>query len=571
MHPDILSMKKLRFPLSLKVSLWLLLNLILLAGAGAALLLTRSGFSWDALVSGSAGNRLQAVASVISAQLSHESPDAHDAVLARFSEAYGVDFALVAVNGYQIAGSGSQDLPAPVRMRIADISGGPFPGFPTFPGRMPGGFPTSRGERMSPLPGKSAPDAKDLAGWPIPTPPPFIFSDPRSDENTADSRQDKMPLTPPPSNEPGATLQKSPPTNQTNARFLIRTRNPVAYWAGIRLSIPGKFPGGPILLMRAHSLGTAALLLDLKPWILGALVTLVFSILFWLPFVRGITRTLRQITQAAGLIAEGNFSARVDEHRTDELGLLGQAVNRMAARLDLLVTGQRRFLGDIAHELGSPLGRMQLGVGILEEQSPPALQAAVANVREEVQQMAALVHELLALTKANFQSRSTALASVELTPLVTNVITRENASGFVSVDIPAQLAVRADPDLLARALGNLVRNSLRYARPDAASAKITIKASLSPSDATNLSLQLNVLLLVEDEGPGVPPEALARLGEPFYRPESARTRETGGVGLGLAIVHRAVEACQGTVHFANRSPHGFRAEIRLAQADFTHS
>jgi two-component system sensor histidine kinase CpxA len=76
----------------------------------------------------------------------------------------------------------------------------------------------------------------------------------------------------------------------------------------------------------------------------------------------------------------------------------------------------------------------------------------------------------------------------------------------------------------------------------------------------------DVSVTVEDDGPGVPPEALARLGEPFYRPETARTRETGGAGLGLAIVRSSITACGGEVHFSNRLPRGFRVELRLAAA-----
>ncbi|MES1166376.1 MAG: ATP-binding protein, partial [Pseudomonadota bacterium] len=72
-----------------------------------------------------------------------------------------------------------------------------------------------------------------------------------------------------------------------------------------------------------------------------------------------------------------------------------------------------------------------------------------------------------------------------------------------------------------------------------------------------------VVLTVTDAGPGVPAGAMARLGEPFYRPEEARTRETGGAGLGLAIVKSSVEACRGRVSFRNLAPRGFAAEIRL--------
>jgi two-component system sensor histidine kinase CpxA len=129
------------------------------------------------------------------------------------------------------------------------------------------------------------------------------------------------------------------------------------------------------------------------------------------------------------------------------------------------------------------------------------------------------------------------------------------AADAVALDLPAGLAVRADADLLARAIGNLLRNALRYAGRDAA---ITLRA---------YRVDTSVELVVDDTGPGVPPEALARLGEPFFRPEIARQRETGGAGLGLAIVRACVEACGGGVHFANRDPRGFRASIRLPLAD----
>jgi two-component system sensor histidine kinase CpxA len=98
-----------------------------------------------------------------------------------------------------------------------------------------------------------------------------------------------------------------------------------------------------------------------------------------------------------------------------------------------------------------------------------------------------------------------------------------------------------------------VRNALRYA--DGGPIAITVQPE-GPQ----------VSIAVEDEGPGVPADALDRLGEPFFRPELARTRESGGVGLGLSIVRSAMQACGGEVRFANRQPRGFRAELRLAAA-----
>ena len=116
------------------------------------------------------------------------------------------------------------------------------------------------------------------------------------------------------------------------------------------------------------------------------------------------------------------------------------------------------------------------------------------------------------ITKAGLRPRAAELATVDLSALAQDVIARENAFGRVTVDIPAGLTARADAPLLTRALANLVRNAMRYAG-DASPIALAARAESGA-----------VIVTVDDEGPGVPPEALARLGEPFYRPESARTR-----------------------------------------------
>jgi len=295
-------------------------------------------------------------------------------------------------------------------------------------------------------------------------------------------------------------------------------------------------------------------LLGLQVWLLAAGSVVALSVLFWLPLVHSMTGALKRLTVATEQIAEGRFETRVATGRRDELGRLGESVNSMAERLDTLVRGQKRFLGDVAHELGSPLGRLQVAIEVLESRADPSLQGQILDVREEVQQMTTLVNELLAFTKAGLRARPAELSRVELYPLVNDLIAREAADARITVSIAPEITVRADAPMLARALSNLVRNAVRYAG-DAGTIVI-----LARKEADRVHIE------VQDEGPGVPPEALARLGEPFYRPEAARTRETGGVGLGLAIVRSALAACGGEIRFSNRLPHGLRVEIVLAAA-----
>ncbi len=333
---------------------------------------------------------------------------------------------------------------------------------------------------------------------------------------------------------------------------LLRDGQPRAFWLAVPLGKPGQPPS--MIVLRVPTVVTLFRLLDLTPWLGLALGVAAVSIVFWLPFVRSLTGDLSKLTRATEAIAGGRFDTRVAADRSDELGTLGQAVNHMADRLNRLASGQKRFLGDIAHELGSPLGRMQVSVEILEQRADPTLRPAIQDVREEVEHMARLVEELLAFTRAGLQARPAVLAAVELAPLVARVLAREAADDAVRVELPAGLAAQADPALLDRAVGNLVRNALRHAGREAG---IRVRAETTGTE---------VRLVIEDGGPGVPAEALARLGEPLFRPEVARTREGGGTGLGLAIVKTCVEACGGSVEFAAAQPHGLRVTLRLKAA-----
>jgi two-component system sensor histidine kinase CpxA len=276
------------------------------------------------------------------------------------------------------------------------------------------------------------------------------------------------------------------------------------------------------------------------------------SVLFWLPLVRGITRYISQMTRATEAIAEGHFETRAQPERGDELGRLSQAIQRMAARLSGFVHGQKRFLGDIAHELCSPIARMQVALGILEERADAKQKTYVEDVKEEVQHMSSLVNELLAFSKAGLRQKEVELQSVQLEPLVRRVLNREAAGHEqIAIEIDGSIQVLAEPELLSRALANLIRNALRYAGD---AGPITISA---------IRAEAHVAISITDQGPGVPGEALEQIFDPFFRLEASRSRDTGGIGLGLSIVKTCVEACQGSVTARNRPAGGLRVEIVL--------
>jgi two-component system sensor histidine kinase CpxA len=308
------------------------------------------------------------------------------------------------------------------------------------------------------------------------------------------------------------------------------------------------------MVWRFDSLWTNPFFFNFKPWLSIAALVVLISAVCWLPFIRGLTRALSNLTAATGQIAEGHFEVKLPTSRRDEIGQLSDSINQMAHRLSSYVSGQKRFLGDIAHELCSPIARMQLGVGILEQHASAEEQPYVARVQEEIQHMSALVNELLSFSKASLGARAD-LESVNVLAIVRRAIEREAPEGLpVETKIDQKLAVVAQPDYLFRSISNVLRNAIRYAGQ---SGPIIISAVPDGQ---------NIRILVADEGPGVPAEELEEILKPFYRPESARQSETGGVGLGLAIVRTCMEACGGTVSCRNRAPKGFEVELLLIAA-----
>jgi len=488
----------LRLPLFGKILGWFFLNLVLLALIAGWVV--RSEFRLEALINGAGGERFQRVADTLLGELRERPRNTWDRTLERFSTTYQVQFAIVDERGEVVAGA-ALTLPEEIKSRVRIGRG---------PGRPEGAR-------------NNGPQREEFRGA-----PPEGFRGPPPD------------------------LERRPAGGLP--RTLLQTRNPDHFW--VLFPAPQLEFGPRRLVAQAETLSAGGLLVDYRPWLWAAGAVLVVSVLWWLPFVHGITRSLRQMTLATEQISVGRFDTRVEGGRGDELGRLGLAIQSMAVRLEHHLTGQKRFLSDISHELCAPIARLQMALGILEQRADAAQQQQVADLREELDHMSALVNELLSFSKAGLKSRDLALGPVILRPLIERVLAREGVGEQeLRLDVDAQETVLAEPELLSRALGNLVRNSLRYA------------GAAGPITVSTVRENGLVVLTIADEGPGVPPEALPRLGEPFFRPDAARTREQGGTGLGLAIVKTCLEACQGTLTLRNRSPRGFAAEVRLRAAN----
>ncbi len=337
--------------------------------------------------------------------------------------------------------------------------------------------------------------------------------------------------------------------------FLGAAGSPLRHWAAVPAHVGRRglfFGRGQENWILVSSSGQDDLFsLDPTPWIIAALVVIVISVAFWLPFVRGLTRSILRMTAATAQIAEGRFETRLPAPRRDELGVLSSSISKMAVQLERLVGAQKRFLRDAAHELRSPIARIQVALGLLERSPRTDQLSVLQDLHEDVQHMSALVDDVLSYSRVDQRAIEPHLQTVKVLSAVQRAVDREaGASRRITFSIEEQLAVHADPDLLVRALSNVLRNAIRYAGD---AGDIAISAAAEGA---------YVVLSVADSGPGVPDNDLDAIFEPFYRTESSRGGPAG-VGLGLAIVRSAVEACSGTVHCRNRKPHGFEVIIRL--------
>lgn len=361
----------------------------------------------------------------------------------------------------------------------------------------------------------------------------------------------------------GKDKEKGPHDDPFVARqvFAIPASSP-PYWFGVRTPLASSDTEDShpaILVIRAKSILGTPLLFDPKPWLAWLAVAIGIGLLCWFPLVHRITQAIRQLTAGAEKMAVGNFEARVPDQRRDELGHLGGALNRMSAQLHGFVYGQRRFLGDVAHELSAPIARAQVALGILEDRTEGKQREYALSAQEEVAHMSGLVAELLNFSRAGLEPSKKAAAPVDIGETVRRVIEREagETAAFqadVSLTEGGELEVLAHGENLFRALSNLVRNAVRYAGEDG---PVTIAARREGGD---------VLITVSDNGPGLPDDALDRVFLPFFRLDDSRTASTGGTGLGLAIVKTCVESSGGSVWCKNRSPRGLEAIIRLPAA-----
>lgn len=292
---------------------------------------------------------------------------------------------------------------------------------------------------------------------------------------------------------------------------------------------------------------------------LPLLVTALLSglLCYWL--ARYLLRPVKQLREATQAMAAGDFAQRVAPGlggRRDEIADLAHDFDHMAARIEQLVSAQMQLLGDISHELRSPLARLVVALELAQQKQGGAASAEYERIALEAERMNDLIGQLLTLSRLESGAGKIAAETVDIDALLERLV--ENCNFELAADErraviveSAPAAIEGAPALLTSAFENVIRNAARYTDSGTA---VEVAARIADG-----WLEVRV----RDHGPGITESMLERVFEPFVRVGDARDRGSGGHGLGLAIAKRAIGLHGGEIAAANHPDGGLEITIRL--------
>ncbi len=301
------------------------------------------------------------------------------------------------------------------------------------------------------------------------------------------------------------------------------------------------------------------------PLLLRLLIVVGVSGLVCWALARHFTQPITLLRDATRRLASGETDTRVGpalSKRNDEIGALGQDFDAMAQRIDALLAAQKQLLGDVSHELRSPLARLNVALALARQKSGPEAESMLDRIEKESERLASLIGEILTLTQVDNLGQPYPMTAFSLSDLVREVAADADFEGQardkrVTVDALPEVELYGAPALLRRAIDNVLRNALRHTPTHSA---VTVRVEVDPGSN-------KVRLCISDQGPGVPPASLTEIFRPFVRVEAARDRHSGGVGIGLAIAESAVRRHNGRIWAENLDGRGLAVCLELPCQD----
>jgi len=314
--------------------------------------------------------------------------------------------------------------------------------------------------------------------------------------------------------------------------------------------------GNFIFVAQIHPLRGYWRQFDLSVLLLRLSVGLLAAGLLSYLLARHIGKPIRAMQTAAGRIAHGDLTVRTSpaiQPRADELADLARDFDRMAEHIQSLLQQQKELLGDISHELRSPLTRLTVSLELARRGDPDAFE----QMQSDLERLDALIGRILTLTRLEAGGARFTEAEFNLRTILEGVAEDARVEGkredkIIVLSQADDCWTKGDANLLRSCFENVIRNAVRYTRP-----RTGVEVSLALHDAA----APRALVRVADRGPGVPPEALPRLFEPFFRVEESRDPAAGGTGLGLSIAQKVAALHGGTIQARNREGGGLEIDI----------
>jgi two-component system OmpR family sensor kinase len=311
--------------------------------------------------------------------------------------------------------------------------------------------------------------------------------------------------------------------------------------------------GGDYLEMSLPSFAVRALLRAMG--IVGILLVALGVTSF--PLARAITRPLERLTETARRLGHGDLTIRSGIRRADEIGELATAFDEMADRLQRLVQGERELLANVSHEFRTPMARMRVALDLAAEGDREGARRYLTEISADLDELERLVEDIL--TAARLDSGMTPplrLALVDPEALIEQAAARFRPTyprRTLEIKASACPPIMADPALLRRVIDNLLDNAAKYS--DAGPIVVSVAKGAG-----------GVVFEVVDQGIGVDPGDLPKLFNPFFRTDRSRARQTGGVGLGLALAKRIVEAHGGAITIESSPGKGTAVRFTVPKA-----
>ena len=321
-----------------------------------------------------------------------------------------------------------------------------------------------------------------------------------------------------------------------------------------------KAPSGQEFVLQFASFGMPhpPAIFALRVLVLMLLVVAVAA--WWL--ARSILPPLEQLSKAAQAFGDGNANARANLTRTDELGKVGHAFDEMAERVETLLRAEREMLANVSHELRTPLARIRVAVELASEGDAETAKESLADVAGDLDELETLISDVLAMTRLSLEAprEHLGLPAVRKEDVSASDLLQWAASRFrtqypgrpLTLELSEELPVlNGDAVLLRRLLDNLLQNAHRYTEDP--NAPVLLRARQ----------ERGLLVEVVDHGIGMSPEDCRRVFQPFFRADRSRTRATGGLGLGLTLAQRIVEAHGGHLELDSALGRGTTARVYL--------